>query len=396
MKIGLITIAIASIFTMSGCDQVDKLKDKILHKYKEYVGKVKRGPKPFTETFQSENAPKRVIISPNCNANHSVKYVYFETPTDASSNFYRATSNLMSYPIGTLKPYWDVRYTNPISEYVRNSDGSAYANHAKFTGLDARSGANNFIAGSAMSQTDAGGTVAQSKCVNGEIAAGTTVNLYDAPELDLVYAGIQSTFSYQISTNSHIRPWNSDKTGNLMLQAHFDQPLYFNYSNNEGASVAYGLMLRNRVNGKRLNFVIGIYAVGDAWIKEKAGIKYDPTTNMVHVATVIDDDSWWSTKSPASKPIKEFFNEAGKTTSDDGVWPDFFRVNISYNNLLAVLNELKENPPASVAGQDFGLSPQDWEVTGIMIQYELEEKGGKASLSGSFKGFGAYITKQPL
>jgi hypothetical protein len=31
-----------------------------------------------------------------------------------------------------------------------------------------------------------------------------------------------------------------------------------------------------------------------------------------------------------------------------------------------------------------------------MLQYELEENGGKATMAGSFRGFEAYITKLPI
>ena len=144
-----------------------------------------------------------------------------------------------------------------------------------------------------------------------------------------------------------------------------------------------------------LNYVIGVYASGVAWKKEKSGIRFDPTTNVVHVATVIKKTSWWSTMSPNSKSIKEI---ASKTinTKDDGKWDDLYRTNISYQNLLAVLNELKTNPPAAVAGQDFGLSPEDWKVTLLAVQYELEEKGGKALLAGSFRGFEVSISQLPV
>ena len=61
-----------------------------------------------------------------------------------------------------------------------------------------------------------------------------------------------------------------------------------------------------------------------------------------------------------------------------------------------VLNEIRKNPPAEVAGQNFGLNPEDWEVTLVAIQYELQEEGGKASVSGSFSGFGAYTSDLPF
>jgi hypothetical protein len=61
-----------------------------------------------------------------------------------------------------------------------------------------------------------------------------------------------------------------------------------------------------------------------------------------------------------------------------------------------LLQELAENPPAGAEGQNFGNNPADWEVTGLMLQYELEEEGGKATLSGSFRGFEAYLSEYPL
>ena len=97
-----------------------------------------------------------------------------------------------------------------------------------------------------------------------------------------------------------------------------------------------------------------------------------------------------------SKSIKEVHPIAHKKTPDDQQWGDFYRVNISYQNLLAVLNELNTNPPKGALGQKFGLKPQDWEVTSVMIQYELEETGGKATLSGSFKDFEVYVSENPL
>jgi len=136
--------------------------------------------------------------------------------------------------------------------------------------------------------------------------------------------------------------------------------------------------------------------MGEAWQKEKAGIRFDPTTSIIHVATVIQADSWWTTISPRSKAIQEVFDTPNKTTKDDNTWNSFYRTNISYQNLLAVLNALKNNPPEEIAGQDFGSSPEDWEVTLIAVQYEIEEQGGKALLAGSFSGLEAYISENPL
>ena len=181
-----------------------------------------------------------------------------------------------------------------------------------------------------------------------------------------------------------------------MIQAHFNTPLYISHTNNIGGGVSFNLFLNNKRNGKHLNYVIGIFAAGDAWIREKAGIRYDPTTNVVHVATVIKESSWWSTISPASRTIKQIYNSSDKDTRKTKEWNNFYRVNVSYQNLLAVLQELKDNPPADIAGENFGLNPEDWELSSAMIQYELDEIGGKAILSGSFRGFEVYVSQLPL
>jgi len=400
MKISLLALSMLLLFSLSNCDLADKAKkeyERIKNQYEEYVGQDDRGERPFTVVYQQNENAKATIVPAQCAANQTPKYIYFGTQSDATRNIFTAIRNLYSYPPrGILKPFWDIRYTNPVSTYINGGNSTEYPNHATLTGLDARSGTRNVTVGSGLSQIDTSGVVAQSKCVNGTLALGTTLNLYDAPEQTLVYAGIASTFAYQIHTSNHIRPWKSNTKGNLILQAYFDTPIYHNFEANIGGSVAFNIFLYNPKIKKHLNYVIGIYAYGEAWQREKAGIRFDPTTNIIHVATVIKDDSWWTTKSPRSKEIQEVFNIPNKTTKDDNKWNNFFRTNISYQNLLAVLNALKTNPPAEVAGQNFGLHPEDWEVTLLAVQYELEEQGGKASISGSFKGFETYVSEDPL
>ena len=402
MKIKKITLFILTITLLSfnGCDLVDKAQreyDRIKNQYEEFTGdKDDRGPRPFEIVYQNNESVQQTIASPSCSNNQVPQYIYFATQNDAHNNIFNAIANLYSYPPqGLLKPYWDIRYTNPISQYINNTTATDYANHAEYTGLDARSGNRNIVVGTSASQTDASGSVIESKCVNNTIAAGTTLNLNDSPSQSLVYAGVQSTFSYQIHENNHIRPWQANGNGNLATQAHFDSPIYHNFGGNIGASISFNIFLYNPKINKHLNYVIGVYAAGDAWQIERAGIRFDPTTNIIHVATVIKESSWWCTISPKSKSIVEV-SDSTRTTNDDNSWNSFYRANISYQNLLAVLKELRTNPPAAVAGQDFGLSPQDWEVTLVAIQYELAEQGGKARFSGSFSGFGAYVSQLPF
>lgn len=392
------TLPIAIIITIlfTGCD-LHKLIDKIKHVYSEVTGQDTRGKRPFDVVFQDNDNDKIAVITAQCSQNRKVDFKYYETPSDAGNNYFRDTKNLISYPGSTiLKPFWDMRYVNSASRYIDGGSHNEYADHSLYTSLDARSGSNNVVNGTSSAQTDESGSVTQARCSSGQIAAGTSINLYDAPEQYLEYAGVQSTFVYRLGHTARTTPWKSDKSGNLVLQGYFDYPLYKNFESNIGGGVYFGFYLKNRVTGIQLNYIIGLYAAGEAWMKEKAGIRFDPTTKIVHVATVASDDSWWSTKSPTSQPITEIYNQEQPFGADDDNWSYFFRVNVSYQNLLAVLDELRKNPPAEVAGTDFGLSPEDWELTSIMVQYELDEEGGKAILGGSFRGFEAYISHLPI
>jgi predicted transcriptional regulator len=136
--------------------------------------------------------------------------------------------------------------------------------------------------------------------------------------------------------------------------------------------------------------------MGEGWINEKKKPLWDPTTKMVHISSVIDKNSIFSTMSPKSKKIVKITSKPKKFREKIDNWNDFYRVNITYDNLYKVLKELRDNPPPEADGEDFGLSPQDWEVSSVYIQYELEEDGGDALLSGSFKGFEVYTSKLPL
>jgi len=399
-----------SLFGLAGCELTDKAEEeyekveekvteeyeRIVHLYEEYRGEgMENEPRPFTVVYQENENDKTALISSECSYNSAVTHVHYETQAVAYNSVLHDTQNFISYPGNILRPFWDIRYIDPVSAYMNGGTYDHYPDHSKHTGLDTRSGVNNIGIGTEASKVEAGGSITQSECINGSLAGGTMINLHNAPDQYINYGGPQSTFTYRLADASSY-PWKSDGTGNLMLQSYFDEPLYFNFEENSGAGVYFGLLLKNKHNGKVLNYIIGLYAAGDAWIEEKRGIQFDPTTNIIHVATVASDDSWWSTKSPSSKSIHEVYSEINKELGDDQQWNDFFRVNISYQNLLVVLRSLAETPPAGAEGHDFGLKPEDWEVMSVMIQYELEEKGGKATFSGSFKDFGVYLSHDPL
>ena len=402
MKQFIYFFTIIALLSLSGCKLSDKIEkkakeiyQKAKEKYGEYRGDGEENkPKPFTVIYQDDPSNKQILISSACSVNNSVNYVYYQTPAD-TIRVLGDTQHYISY-LNSEKPYWDIRYVNPVSQFIDGGTYDYYPNHSQYTGLDVRNGERNIGIGTDASQSEAGGSITQSKCIDGVMAGGATINLFNAPDQYIDYGGPQSTFTYQLGKTSLSYPWKSDGTGNLAIQSAFDKPIYLNYANNVGGSVSFGVYLKNKRTGVVINYIIGVYAAGEAWRKEKRGIQFDPTTKFVHVGTVISDESWWSTSSPSSKLITEIFPSTNKTTSDDGQWPDFFRVNIAYQNLKALLDELNTNPPMGAENYNFGGDPTEWAVTAIVLQYELDEEGGKATFSGSFKGFEAYISQFPI
>ena len=336
------------------------------------------------------------IISASCSANESVKHVYYERMIDAHTNYFVDIQDLVTIPGTTSgKPYWDIRYVNPITKYMDGGDYSYFANHGEFTGLDTRTGIDNLAFGTYASTGDSSGSIAQAECIGGAITAGTTINLYDTPGQELLYSGPQTTFAYRLGSAPQTSPWNADGTGNLMIQAFFDRPLYADYGGNYGGGVNIGFFLKNKITDKHINFVISAYGIGEdfssAKLNESREILFDPTTQVVHVDTVFKDGTIYSTKSQYSRTTELVTSDHDKRTSDDGKWENFFRVNVSYQNLMSVLQKSQEQ------GWAYDLHPEDWEVTSMMIQFELEEEGGgKAILSGSFQSFEVYSTINPM
>ena len=317
------------------------------------------------------------VVKSTCSP--SIKYISYETQTEAEHNYMRDTRYSKSYPKRNIfKPIWDQRYVNPVSTYIRNFNASFTPKHYLYTGLDARTGYKNTVTGTYASRVAASGSVTQTECIQGALAGGTTINLYDAPEQSLRYAGPQSTFIYQFGDNS-IRPWKSSRTGNYMMQGRFDNPLWGNWSrHNFGAEVNFIFYLTNVKTGKKLSYVITIYGAGKATTGEESSIKFDPTTGIHHVSTAIKPHTKYATKSRWSRStsgprsnITTFSHTRGNN------WSDFYRVNISYQNLKNALSKV-------ASFNRYDKNPAYWAVNNSGIQYELEEKGGKATLSGLF------------
>ena len=347
--------------------------------------------------FENENAAKRAVVTASCKYNDEVEFRYFASPEEALSEYWKKTKDLVSVPGSgkALKPFWDLRYVNSGELLIKNEKKLEFANHALFTGLDAREGEKNIEAGVETADTYSDASVVQAKCVDGVLAAGTSLNLLDSDQQNIEYGGPNSTFIYRMADDKIVSPWNKDKSGNLLMQGHFAKPFYSKYGDNMGGGVNIGLFLQNRKSGVEINYVIGLYAAGKAWVHEQTDLKFDPTTKIIHVSTVVANGTRWVTKSPQSKSIERVKSQSSLSREDINQWSDFYRVNITYDNLLNVLKELRENPPQEVDGVDFGLDPSEWKLNSIYIQFELEEEGGDAILASSFKGFEVYTTKLP-
>ena len=335
------------------------------------------------------------IISAYCKGSEKVQFLYYQTIPAAHSGYPNDTKNLVT-TVGKTKgkPYWDTRYVNQLHKITDGTSIGVLPNHAEFTGLDTRTGDQNIAYGTSASTMSSGGSVAQVKCIDDVLTGGTMVNLEDAPSQRLEYSGPQSTFAYKLASVPITSPWEANGTGNLMIQSRFDTPLYKNFGGNIGGGVNFGFFIKNKKTGIYLNYVVAVYTIGArgaaARMNEISTLMFDTTTKVVHVGSAIQEGTKYTTKSPYSKTTTLVKDGEIKATLDDGKWENFFRVNVSYENLMNVLKKGQSE------GKNFGLNPEDWELVSIMIQYELEEEGGKGSLSGSFQSFQVFATKNPI
>ncbi len=175
------------------------------------------------------------IISSLCSRNEEVKYVYYKTVQDAHLNYYLDTLNFKSTK-DSLKPYWDTRYSKQMNPLLNT------VHHDIYSGLDTTTGIENTSIGTLAATYEPSGSVIQSECVNDVLTAGTVINLWDAPNQNILYGGPQSTFAYSLDFDT--TPWSAN-AGNLMMQANFDKPIYTNYERNQGGNINFGVFLYN-------------------------------------------------------------------------------------------------------------------------------------------------------
>ena len=182
------------------------------------------------------------------------------------------------------------------------------------------------------------------------------------------FGGPQSSLIYRPS-KKHF-PWTNG--GNLMMQVDMTSMNYENLDTNIGGNIAFNLFITNERTGKQINYVISLYALNQGWSEEQPNVLHDTSTKTDFISTVIKPGTKYVTMSEHSNLTNEGLG--------------FFRVNISTENLNTALIEAGE--------QNINLN--DWSINIIGIQFELEEDGGDAILSGSFKGLEIYSTTSPM
>jgi len=326
-------------------------------------------------------AADQTIVSPYCWNNQDIEYLYYKTPADTKRHYNDLYSRgLFTDPYSnTFKPMWDLRYVNPSSSLFDAS------NHASYTGLDTRNGYRASAFGTNISQWYNAGSIVQTKCVNGLLAGGAMVNLWDAVDqsIEKEKGGPQATLKYHLSGN--IRPWNNGK--NLRIQANFDRPIYTKSSENRGGNINFVATVQN-INDPQKQF----YYVMPIWGYNQGYTRSDSTSNDGNLPFVVapfvsinDDGTRYAIASQYSNQTFEVIASNNvNPTSDDGRWPHFFRANIPYKSFEKALNDL-----------GFDSRPEDWRITLLGIQFEIEEAGGKGSIAGSFIGYSATITDRP-
>ena len=334
--------------------------------------------------IQSTFASEQPVVSPYCWNNQDIKYLYYQTPAVAHLHYLNDIWSHKTTPSSnTFKPIWDLRYVNSSSPLYDA------ANHSVYTGLDTRDGYEASSFGTSISRWNHGGSIVQTKCINGLLAAGTIVNLWDSPSKSIKDGGPQSSFVYHLIG---VYPWKDYR--NLRLQANFDLPIYYKGAGNTGGNINFILYMHNKYTDKSFSYVIPIFGYGDGYSTKDKKKKIDSNTDIGWVTAPIiseEDGSRYVTRSQYSIKTRNINpNIQSNPTSDDGRWPYFFRANISYNNFNKALSEngfsIKDNQLNA---------PQYWETTLIGIQYEIEEEGGYGSISGSFYGLRADITDRP-
>lgn len=295
-----------------------------------------------------------------------------------------------------MAPYWDFRYVNTLSN--SGQPLPQYANHLPYSGINSTASSSGALAwGTNASVYDSTGSLVQTKCVNGYLAASAMVNGWDAVAVN-TFGGPAATWTYQFlgsngytGSNTTATPWNADGSGNLMLQGAFIQPFRYTTSSLGGAEVNFNVFLSNKNDlTKNINFVISVYRSNGNLLNKQESINLDTSNAVRFVSTLVKDGTNWVTKSPYSNTATVM---TGNTLSSES-WPYFYRVNITYANLLNVLNELKKIR-GNENGQIYGSKPEDWKLTNVAVQTEITDSYNQ-SVGSSVRAFEVYLSSGAL
>lgn len=327
------------------------------------------------------------LVSSLCSTNQEQEPLYFGSPPPLGTVIYKRLSVPMNGN-AIMAPYWDVRYTKPISRLdkpLATTPVTTYANHLPYSGINSSSYAVAPAWGTEASKSDASGSLVQTKCINGYLAASAAVNGWDSVPV-ITFGGPAATWTYQFTAglagiNTAAAPWHPDGTGNLMLQGLFTRPYHHSADNLGGAEVNLNVFLADKYfPSKTINFVISVFR-SNGILSEGSAIAPDPTTGAAWVSTLIQDQTQWVTASPYSYRTMSMTG----TTSSSEMWPYFYRVNITYANLMAVLRSAKT----------LGVKPENWVVTNVAVQTEITGSLNQ-SVGSSVRAFEVYSSNSAL
>jgi hypothetical protein len=335
----------------------------------------------FTAMSAMMAYPQTLLVPATCSSNQPTNWVYTEWATDADTVTAR-TANWVTSPYGSSSPVfypvWDLRYTNPVLDYNSSYPYGNYADHLSVTGISGSDTLTAWAVGSNASLYDGTGSIAQVKCVNGYLVFGTMVNGWDSPSQSVGFGGPQATWGYGFfnSTNgvtipaSAPRPFTSGGIGNVIFQGYFTTPYH---QGSEGGQVSFNIFF-SRISDPHdyINYVITVYASNYSGLEE---------INRPHnfVQSAIRGGTNYTTQSQYSATS----TYTGGTIASEG-WPTFYRVMISYQNMV---NLLAEWPKPG--------DPTDWALTGASVQYEFTGDYTQ-TLSGSVQAFEIYYSDSPV
>lgn len=320
------------------------------------------------------------LTSAKCTASDSKiqGHIYTASPSDllagSSQETARWITTTLNRPNATMKPYLDIRYVNPVSRQSR------FQNHLPYSGISS-TGSEGGAWGTAASVEEAKGSLIQYKCSDGMLAAGGVINGFDSPKQSIDYGGPQGALTYLFAggISTAPSPWNSSGSGNLMMQGYFSKPYRFSADGGRGADGGFNIFLRKKKGTpETINFVISTHRSYE--LTESEAPKVDPTTNAIHISTLVADDTVWVTKSPISRTA------TGMRDSKQGSesWSDFFRVNITYANMESVLQ---------AAGKTS--TPEEWAVTSASVLYEFTGSDRQA-IGFSVRAFELFQSEEPF